>query len=362
MHTIIKRCHQGNYTFEDLKYLLSVTSEEQTQLLLNEAYQVKCAEVKPIVNLRGIIEFSNICHKDCHYCGIRKSNEFVTRFFMQKDEILESAKWAFKKGYGSIVLQSGERCDLSYVDFVEDCLYAIKEITKGKLGVTLSLGEQTYQTYNRWFKAGAHRYLLRLETSNESLYNQLHPDDHSFLNRKKCLDVLRKVGYQVGTGVMIGLPGQNIDSLVQDVLFFKDNDIDMIGMGPYIKHPDTPMASLDLNLDVQQRFDLALKMIAVCRLVLRDVNIAATTALQAIDAMGREKGIKAGANVIMPNLSDIKYRDKYYLYAGKPCTDENASQCRDCLENRILSIGETINYNHWGDSPHFKKRQASCLY
>lgn len=356
MQEIFNRCQDGSYSAQDLKTLLGLQDAGDVQKLFDEAYRLKCQEVKPLVRLRGIVEFSNLCTKDCYYCGIRNSNEFVERFTMQKEEILAAAQWAFEQQYGSIVLQSGERSDAAYVDFVEECLLGIKELSGGKLGITLSLGEQSEETYRRWYAAGAHRYLLRIESSNPKLYSSLHPDDHDFAQRIESLDRLRRVGYQVGTGVMIGLPGQTIDDLVNDVLFFRDQDIDMIGMGPYITHPDTPLASQKAQLDAKERFMLSLKMIAVSRLALRDINIAATTALQAIDPTGREQGVQAGANVIMPNLSDIKYRDKYHLYAGKPCTDENASQCRGCLEERIRAIGEEIRYNEWGDSPHYAKR------
>ncbi len=356
---IFNRCKLGTFNRGDLGELLSLSADSDMKKLFAEAYSVKCEKVKPLIRLRGIIEFSNICSKDCYYCGIRKSNQSVERFSMQKDEIVESAKWAYENQYGSIVLQSGERNDSAYIDFVEECLLEIKKISGGKLGITLSLGEQTEDTYKRWFKAGAHRYLLRIETSNSKLYKTMHPKSHNFEQRKNCLKLLRSIGYQVGTGIMIGLPNQEISDLADDIIFFKKQDIDMIGMGPYIEHENTPLALEKNKLNITERFNLALKVIAVTRLVLQDVNIAATTALQAIDETGREQGIMAGANVVMPNIGDIKYRDKYQLYEGKPCLDENAVKCRSCLDNRIRSIGEEICYNDWGDSPHFFKRKGN---
>jgi biotin synthase len=214
--------------------------------------------------------------------------------------------------------------------------------TGGELGITLSLGEQTEDVYRAWFDAGAHRYLLRVETTNRELYRALHPVTHDFDARIECLQRLRRVGYQVGTGVMIGLPGQTTEDLANDIAFFRDHDIDMIGMGPYVLHSDTPLADVLDSIDPETQLELGLKMIAVTRLVLRDVNIAATTALQALNPVGREMGLQAGANIIMPNLTDTQYRESYQLYEGKPCMDEDSSMCRGCLQRRVAGIGETI--------------------
>jgi biotin synthase len=188
------------------------------------------------------------------------------------------------------------------------------------------------------------------------LYKSLHPQDHDFNERYKCLQDLKESGYQVGTGVMFGFPGQKLEDLVDDIMFFKEKDIDMIGMGPYIPHPDTPLAEKVEGYNKEKQLQLALKMIALTRLYLKDVNIASTTALQALKHDGREYGLKAGANIIMPNITHTKYRESYKLYDGKPCLDENATMCKACLAGRIGGIGEEIGYNEWGDSPHFKKR------
>jgi biotin synthase len=277
---------------------------------------------------------------------------------MSTNEIVNSAKWAYDSDYGSIVLQSGERSDKNFVDFVEKLLYKIKEVTNNKLGITISLGEQSKETYKRWFNAGAHRYLLRIETSNKDLYSKLHPKNHNFDKRIHCLKTMKEIGYQVGTGVMSGLPFQTIEDLANDILFFKDFDIDMIGMGPFIPHKNTPFAYLlkDFESRKKQSLELGLKMIAVTRILLKDINIASTTALQALNDIGRELGLMAGANIIMPNITDTKYRGNYQLYENKPCLDENSTMCKDCLGERILKIGEEIGYKEWGDSPHFKKR------
>lgn len=338
--------------------------------LFKEARACAVQHVGPKVYFRGIIEFSDLCVKDCYYCGIRKSNPNIVRFSMNENEILDCAKAAFEMDYGSIVLQSGERQDELFVRFIENILYKIKTATSGKLGIALSLGEQSEETYERWFKAGAHRYLLRIETSSPGLYKRLHPADHSFEVRRECLRALRRIGYQVGTGVMIGLPFQTHEDLVEDILFFQQENIDMVGMGPYVPHGDTPLATpqtpgvcrslkhpvFEGSYDPEENFRLGLVMIALTRLVLKDVNIAATTALQTLDPSGREKGILAGANIIMPNITPADYRKFYQLYDNKPCLDENARQCKICLESRIRAAGAEIGYGEWGDSKHFFKK------
>ncbi len=326
--------------------------------LFSAAYAVKRREIGQFVSFRGLIEFGNICEKDCFYCGIRKSNDKVHRYRMDADEIVREAEWAFKSGYGSLVLQSGELSGEANIAFVEDVLKRIHAFGGDNFGVTISLGEQSEETYRRWREAGAHRYLLRIETSNPMLYAKLHPSDHSWERRRNCLRMLRRLGYQVGSGVMSGLPGQTADDLAADIEFFAAEDLDMIGMGPYIPHADTP-----LGKDVpwtpelrKERLELGLRMIAATRLYLHDVNIAAATALHALDPEGREKGLLAGANVIMPNVTETRYRADYQLYAGKPCLNENSALCQGCLERRIAAIGETILWNKRGDSPHWSKR------
>ena len=328
------------------------------QELFAAAYEVKTREVGRSVSFRGLVEFGNACEKNCLYCGIRRGNGKVRRYRMDADEIVREAEWAFKAGYGSLVLQAGELTGEAHVAFVEDVLRRIHAFGGEDFGITLSLGEQTETAYRRWREAGAHRYLLRIETSSPVLYAKIHPADHSWTRRRDCLGALRRCGYQVGSGVMVGLPGQTIDDLAGDIAFFAAQDIDMIGMGPYIPHPDTPLGreADGSPAAAKRRFELGLRMIAVARLHLHDVNIAATTALQALDPEGREKGLLAGANVMMPNVTDAAYRADYQLYAGKPCLDENAACCRGCLERRIASIGETVNWNRRGDSPHWRAR------
>ncbi len=325
--------------------------------LFGEAARVKREYVGELVYFRGLIEFSNHCRKNCLYCGIRAGNRKVTRYDLSDDEIVNAARFANDNGYGSIVLQSGELQGKIFAKRIETLLKKIHAATDYKLRITLSCGEQESEVYRRWFESGAKRYLMRIETSNPNLYAKLHPDDnrHSFRKRIDCLNTLRETGYQTGTGVMIGLPFQTPGDLADDLLFLKNNDIVMIGMGPYLEHADTPLYRYrSILLPVTERFDLTLKMIAILRILMKDVNIAATTALQTIDNLGREKAVMAGANVIMPNITPGMYRNDYSLYYNKPCTDENPEDCRTCLEARVALTGNNIAFGEWGDSAHFK--------
>ncbi len=343
---------------EDLIKMLSTSGKEAENDLFRRAYEVKKRYVGTTVYFRGLIELSNICSKNCYYCGIRSGNPNVQRYTITREEVLEEAKWCLDQRYGSIVLQAGERSDRAWVDFVTGLVRDIKDLSVGKLGITLSLGEQTEETYRAWYEAGAHRYLLRIETSDPVHYKSLHPADHSHAERLQCLRLLRKLNYQTGTGVMIGLPGQSIENLADDILFFYDMDIDMIGMGPFIPHHETPLADQEASFKAEDALNMGLKMIAATRIALKDVNIASTTALQALDGHGRELGLLAGANIIMPNVTDTRFRRGYQLYEGKPGLDENALGSRIALEKSILSIGETIGYDEWGDSRHFRDRHS----
>lgn len=344
---------------DEIVALLGLVDPADIAALHAAAYAVKVRHSGKLVSLRGIIEMGNLCAKDCYYCGIRKGNDRVERFELDEEAIERAIRRNIELNYGSLVLQSGEIESEKHTAFIERILRKIHELGGGKIGVTLSLGEQTEETYARWRAAGAHRYLLRIETSSPELYARLHPADHSYERRVDCLRLLRACGYQVGSGVMIGLPGQMLDDLAADILFFREMDLDMIGMGPYIPHHDTPLGR-DIPFAPEYAAEplrLGLNMIAVTRLYLHDVNIASTTALQALAHDGREQGVLAGANVIMPNITDTEYRRHYQLYENKPCLDENAAQCRFCLERRLAAIGETINWGARGDSPHYAARQ-----
>jgi len=343
---------------QEIIQLLQSSGDERINLL-KKSREVKERVVGNKVYFRGLIEFSNICSKDCFYCGIRKSNTNVIRYDSTDEEILDACRFAWEHQFASVVLQSGEISSPVFIKRVDILLRKIKQLSNSELGITLSCGEQTRETYLRWFESGAHRFLLRIESSNPNLYYKIHPknETHSFEKRLEALQFLKETGYQVGTGVMIGLPFQTYEDLADDLLFLKKIDIDMCGMGPYIEHEDTPLYKYrNLLMSKQKRFDLALNMIAVLRLLMPDINIAAATALQAIDPAGREKSLAIGANIIMPNLTPVNYRKEYQLYEDKPCLDEDKELCRNCLEARIEMSGCEIGYDEWGDSKHFYHR------
>lgn len=349
---------------EELKFLIKTTDQKELEAIFAKAYEVKKAYVDNVSYYRGLIEFSNYCIKDCLYCGIRQSNSAVERFDMQYSDVIRMAQWAYDHEYGSVTLQSGERQDEEFICYVEKLLRDIKKLSNNELGITLCIGEQNIDTYRRFKEAGADRYLLRIETTNKKLYEQIHPNNskHSFDTRLNCIKNLRKVGFQVGTGVMIGLPGQTEEDLINDILFYKKYDIDMIGMGPYVVHQDTPLGKYAIANDLDtpawhaERVRLGLLMVALTRLYLKDVNITATTALQALDKLGREKALKAGANILMPIITVPEHRAKYLLYDNKPCVDDNADQCKDCLTRRVMSIGDRVGWKEQGNSKHWYKR------
>ena len=343
---------------EDIKVLLSARGA-QMKSLLRRGLEVKLSHLDNYVHLRGLIEFGNVCEKNCLYCGLRSGNDKVERYCLSDDEVLECAQLAHELGYGSVALQSGERSDREFVDRITRLIKEIKKIDGGSLGITLSLGEQSEETYRQWFEAGAHRYLLRIESSTEELYYKIHPHNelHSFTRRLECLETLKRVGYQTGTGVMVGLPYQTLDHLADDLLFFKRMDVAMVGLGPYIPHPDTPLYRLkELVPSAEERMDMTLKMIATLRIMMPEINMVAATANQTIDPQGREKAISVGANVIMPNLTPGEYRESYFIYPNKACVKDMPDQCKSCLDIRLAAIGHKILYKAWGDSLAFTKK------
>ncbi|WP_396170203.1 [FeFe] hydrogenase H-cluster radical SAM maturase HydE [Flavobacterium sp.] len=351
--------NQDSFNKEDLIRMLNADEDDRI-VLFKKSREITDLQIGNKVYLRGLIEYSNVCIKDCLYCGIRKSNKNTQRYTVSDEDVLQCARYALENNYGSIAIQAGERTDKIFISKITSLLQKIKELSNGKLGVTLSLGEQTLDTYKEWFDAGAHRYLLRIETSNRELYSKIHPDNalHSFDKRIEALQNIRKAGFQLGTGVMIGLPYQTIENLADDLLFLKAMDVDMVGMGPYIEHLETPLNEVHHLLHSrQERLDLTFKMIASLRILMKDINIVAATALQAIDKMGREKAIRYGANILMPNITPGNFRNNYKLYQDKPCTDENAADCSSCIDVRMNMIGSQIGYNEWGDSKHFKKQK-----
>lgn len=340
--------------------LLNERDPQVVSQLFDEAYRTKVENVGESVYLRGLIEISNICRKNCLYCGIRSDNSAVVRYQLSKDDVIGAAKFALDAGYGSIVIQGGERQDKAFVKDIKRLIKKIKRLSReNPLGITLSLGEQPIEVYEDWFDAGAHRYLLRIESSNEELYNMIHPsgDLHSFNSRVQALLNLKYTGYQVGTGVMIGLPFQTAEHLADDLLFFRDFDIDMCGMGPYLEHSQTPMWALRNNiLPPEERLTLSLKMVALLRLMMPDINIAATTAMQTLHPEGREMAIMAGANVIMPNMTIQDVRANYQIYENKPGIEDDAAISKSKLEHFLEKKNIPIGLNQWGDSLRFRNR------
>ncbi len=329
---------------------------ENRIVLFKKVREITDLHIGNKVHLRGLIEYSNVCIKDCLYCGIRKSNKNSHHYTLPDEEVIKCTNIALKNKYGSIAIQAGERADKLFVSKISHLLKEIKNLSQGKLGITLSLGEQSLKTYQEWFDAGAHRYLLRIEASNRELFNKIHPNNsmHNFDKRLEALQNIKKIGYQLGTGVMIGLPYQTIENLADDLLFMKDLNVDMVGMGPYIEHPDTPLFQTHhLLKNYNKRLDLTFKMIATLRILMKDINIVATTALQANDKMGREKAIGYGANIIMPNITPANFKKNYKIYPSKNLFEENTEDCNSCLETKMNIIGSEIEYEKWGDSKHF---------
>ncbi|MBO7283865.1 MAG: [FeFe] hydrogenase H-cluster radical SAM maturase HydE [Bacteroidales bacterium] len=350
-----------NFTKENIIELLEEKDQNRVQQLYDDAFRTKIDNVGNKVYLRGLVEITNICRKNCLYCGIRRDNPSNDRYEIDIEGVISAARFAYEQGYGSMVIQGGERHDKKFRDKITSILKEVRKISsESPLGITLSLGEQPFDVYQEWFEAGAHRYLLRIESSTQELFEKIHPVDesHSFQTRLTALKDLRRAGYQVGTGVMIGLPFQTLGHLADDLLFFKSFDIDMCGMGPYLEHSQTPLYQYkELLIPKEERLELSLKMVAILRLMMPKINIAATTAMQSIDPAGREKAILAGANVIMPNLTLTEVRGDYSIYENKPGVGEDASITSSSLERMLQNAGIPIGYNEWGDSLHFKDRK-----
>lgn len=281
---------------------------------------------------RGLIEISSYCKNDCYYCGLRRSNKNAERYRLSKDDILSCCESGYALGFRTFVLQGGE--DNYYSDeIITDIISSIKK-KYSDCAVTLSLGEKNKSTYQKYFQAGADRYLLRHETADETHYGKLHPENMSLSNRKQCLYNLKEIGFQTGCGIMVGSPYQTAENIADDMLFMKELQPHMVGIGPFIPHKDTPFRDMPAG-----SFRLTLFLLSLIRIMLKNVLLPATTALGTINKNGREQGILSGANVVMPNLSPISVRKKYMLYDNKICTGEESAECKACLENRIKSIG-----------------------
>jgi len=322
------------FTKQELLEILSNNSFDND--LFNIANQVREEYLGDEIHLRGLIEFSNICKCSCKYCGLRKDNSKLERYRLTEEEIIDFAKKASEYGYKTVVLQSGEDAFFS----VEKMCNIIKEIKNFDLAITLSIGEKTFEEYKAYKDAGADRYLLRIETTDKRLYKQMHPS-MSFENRVRCLKDLKKLGYEVGSGCLVGLPNQSPDSLADDILFFKEIDADMIGIGPFIPNPNTPLSE-----EKGGTFELALKVMALTRILMPTINIPATTAMETLNPNGRIIALQSGANVVMPNVTEGDYRRKYEIYPGKICINDTPNQCRNCIETKIKSIGRTISTDY----------------
>ncbi|MBQ9278430.1 MAG: [Lachnospiraceae bacterium] len=331
----------------DLKINKNLKDDELIELLETDIYddklhmaadEIRRMNYKDEVYIRGLIEFTNYCKNDCYYCGIRKSNIKSERYRLSKKDILKCCENGYKLGYRTFVLQGGE--DPYYTDDL--ICEIVSEINKSysDCAITLSIGEKSFESYKRYFDSGARRFLLRHETADDEHYSKLHPDSMSLDNRKRCLFDLKKIGYQVGSGFMVGSPYQTTQNLVADLRFLQELKPDMIGIGPYINHKDTPFSGKENGT-----LELTLKLVSILRLMFPYALIPSTTALGTISPLGRELGLKSGANVVMPNLSPVETRKKYDLYENKICTGEEAAECRGCLERRVEIAGYRIVTN-----------------
>lgn len=344
---IDKLYEEHNATREELLYILDNITDEECEYLREKANDIRMQNYGNKVYMRGLIEFTNYCKRDCMYCGIRKSNKNADRYRLTFDEIIQCADIGDKLGYKTYVLQGGE--DAYFTD--ERMIEIIKEIKKRhpNNAITLSLGERSYESYKKLFEAGADRYLLRHETATKELYQKLHPGA-SYDERMECLRNLKEIGYQVGAGFMVGLPGQTNEDLVNDLMFVKEFEPDMCGIGPFIPQSETPLGN-----EKGGTLDQTVILLSLIRLLLPDVLLPASTALGSVDPLGREKGIKAGGNVVMPNLSPTEVRDKYALYDGKICTGDEAAECRMCIEGRMRKFGYEVEVNR-GDNVKWLKK------
>ncbi len=315
--------------------VLSGFTDEDREYAAALAREISLAHYGNKIFIRGIVEFSNICRNDCLYCGIRRSNQNAQRYRLTAEEICECCDEGYELGFRTFVLQSGENKSYS-----TEMLCGIVSKLKEKhpdCAVTLSLGELEYEDYKALREAGADRYLLRHETANKAHYEKLHPAEMSWEHRMKCLEQLKELGYQTGAGIMVGSPYQTVECIAEDMLFFEKFKPEMIGIGPFLPHKDTPFKD-----EPKGSYELTLFLLSLCRILLPRVLLPATTALGTIHPLGREEGVKAGANVIMPNLSPTAVRKKYMLYDNKICTGDESAQCRGCLEQRMKSIGYEV--------------------
>nr|WP_230868662.1 [FeFe] hydrogenase H-cluster radical SAM maturase HydE [Iocasia fonsfrigidae] len=336
---INKAVQENELSKNEIVKLLQIEEEEILEYLYQQADKVRKKYHGDDVHLRGIIEFSSYCKRDCYYCGLRKGNNVLKRYQLKTEDIITQALEGVKLGYKTIVLQSGED------DYdAEKIAYIVKEIkAKADTAITLCVGERSFDDYRLWKEAGADRYLLKHETADKDLYQRLHPG-MKYEDRIERLIFLKELGFQTGSGNIIGLPGQSQESLAEDILLFKELKMDMIGIGPFIPHQETPLK--DEN---KGTVEMTLKVLAITRLLLPLSHLPATTALGSIDNYGRQKALQAGANVVMPNITASKYRSRYEIYPAKICIEEKAADCRQCIGGIINSLGRIVAIDR-GDS------------
>ncbi len=352
--------HEPGLSHAEIVAWLRQTDPERIASLWARADAVRQAAVGDEVHLRGLVEFTNHCARNCHYCGLRAANRAVHRYRLSADEILACAHQAVAFGYGTLVLQSGEDPGTG-AEWLADVVRRVKAETP--LAVTLSVGERTGEELRLWRQAGADRYLLRFETSNARLYAAIHPDRAGRKSdRLAILRQLRDLGYEVGSGAMVGIPGQSFDDVARDIEVYAELDLDMIGIGPFLPHPDTPLGAAGAEMPIltedqaPNTAEMAYKAIALTRILCPTANIPSTTALATLNpAMGRELGLRRGANVVMPNLTPPQVRKEYIIYPGKACATENAEHCSECMSLRIASIGRRVGTGR-GDSLAHRER------
>jgi biotin synthase len=335
-------------TLSDLETHLRTTSPSDLVALYAEADRVRAENVGEEVHLRGLVEVSNICVRSCAYCGIRAENRKLTRYRMSAEEVLACAHQAVEYGYGTLVVQAGEDYGITREGMAEIVRHVKRETP---LAVTLSLGERPDADLAAWREAGADRYLLRFETSDRALYERIHPPrpGQERCDRFALLRRLREFGYEIGSGVMIGIPGQTYASLAQDLALFRELDLDMIGVGPWLPHPETPLGGAQAFPpvppadQVPNTEEMTYKVVALARLVCPQANLPSTTALATLNkTTGRELGLSRGANVVMPNLTPVQYRALYEIYPEKACVNETAEACNLCLRGRIHGLGRQV--------------------
>ncbi len=331
LRALIEQAERGHRLTEpELASLLA--AEEATEAMAEAADRVRRDFVGDEVHLRGLIEFSSYCRQNCMYCGLRRDNERARRYRLSPEEIVALAEKARGAGYPTVVMQSGEDAWFTAERLAE----IVARVKALGLTVTLSVGERSREEYRLLREAGADRFLLRIETTDRELYERLDPG-MSYENRLRCLSDLRELGYEVGTGCLVGLPGQTVASLARDVLFFRSIDADMVGIGPLVPNGDTPLGDA-----APGDMGMVRRMVAAIRLLLPEANIPATTAMETLQPGAREIMLRSGANVMMPNVTEGEARQSYALYPGKACVADTPEQCRACMEGRIRAMGRTV--------------------